>query len=189
MFQTTIRRLLAITLLGAQVLLAQSCYAENTDRDQPIKLEADHVLIDDAKQTSTFTGNVQLSQGTLRIRGEKVIVKQDKEGFRQVITSGETANFRQKQEGTEGYIQGYGKHIEYNTLTEVLDIYGQARLKRGLNEVSGEHITYNTKTEIFVVSGSGISNDNQSSNRVRAVIQPKSAGSSSAPLVDTPHQN
>ena len=66
-----------ITLLsGTAVLLcltlachAPTSYAEQSDRNKAVHLEADKLSIDDAKQTSTFEGNVQLSQGTMMIRG------------------------------------------------------------------------------------------------------------------------
>ncbi len=165
----------AILLLPAFLLplWATTCFAEHADRDKPVHLEADQVLIDDAQQISTFTGNVRLTQGTMLIRGDRIVVKQDKEGFKHGTAYGNTASFRQKREGLDEYVEGYGERIEYDTRAETVDFYAQARLKRNMDEVRGEHITYSAKTEIFQVNSGGSSAEKGQPNRVRAVLQPK----------------
>lgn len=161
-------------LLTALLLLHTSTgFAERVDRDKPLHLSADQVLMDDARQISTFTGNVQLTQGTMLIRGDKIVVVQDKEGFKHGTAYGNTASFRQKREGLDEYVEGYGERIEYDTRAETVDFYVQARVKRNLDEVRGEHITYSAKTEIFQVSGNGAGSGNAPPKRVHAVLQPK----------------
>ena len=177
MFQTKIKFLLVALLLFCTSL----CYAERADRDKPLHLESDQVLIDDAKKISTFTGNVQLTQGTMLIRGDKIVVIQDKDGFKHGTVYGNTANFLQKREGLDEYVEGNGERIEYDTRAEVIDFYVQARVKRGLDEVRGEHITYNIKTEIFQVDSGSASSVDTPPKRVRAVLQPKPKKGSTAP--------
>lgn len=165
----------AYRLLLACLLLccAPASFAERADRDKPIHLEADQVLIDDVKQISTFTGNVQMIQGTMLLRGDKLVVVQDKDGFRHGTVYGRTASFRQKRDGLDEYVEGYGERIEYDVNTETVDFYVQARVKRNLDEVRGEHITYNSKTETFQVNGIGQNSEPRPRQRVRAVLQPK----------------
>ena len=173
-------KLLPLLLL---LLCAPSCFAERADRDKPVHLESDQVLIDDAQQISTFTGNVQLTQGTMLIRGDKIIVAQDRDGFKHGTVYGNTASFRQKREGLDEYVEGDGERIEYDARAEVIDFYVQARVKRGLDEVRGEHITYNIKTEIFQVSNGGAGSADTPPKRVRAVLQPKPKKVPTAPSV------
>ena len=163
-------KLLLATFLS---FLIPASFAERADRDKPINLEADHVTVDDSQKTSTFTGNVRLSQGSLLILGDKIITAQDQEGFMQVTVFGNTASFRQKREGLDGYVEGYGKRIEYDTHIDTIQLHEQARLKRDLDEVIGEHITYSSKTEIFQVNGKAANTENTQPQRVRAVIQPR----------------
>lgn len=186
MYYVKNKLLTAILLLPAFLLplWAPACLAERADRDKPLHLEADQVLIDDAQQISTFIGKVKLTQGTMLIRGDKIVVKQDKEGFKHGTAYGNTASFRQKREGLDEYVEGYGERIEYDTRAETVDFYVQARLKRDRDEVRGEHITYSAKTEIFQVNGSGASPEKEPPKRVRAILQPKpkqDAVSSSVP--------
>ncbi|MEO8332190.1 MAG: lipopolysaccharide transport periplasmic protein LptA [Gallionella sp.] len=161
-------------------LCAPACFAERTDRDKPVLLEADQVLIDDAHKISTFTGNVRLAQGTMLLRGDKIEVFKFKDGFQQAKAYGKTASFRQKREGSEEYMEGYGERIEYDTRTGTVDFYGQARVKRDLDEVRGDHITYSMKTETFRVS-SGASSIDSPPQRVRAVLQPRPKTDEPAP--------
>jgi lipopolysaccharide export system protein LptA len=161
-------------LLICLTLACGTAHAERADSDKPVHLEANQVNIDDNTQTSTFEGNVQLSQGTMSISGDKIVVVQNQDGFKHGTATGHPASFRQKRDGLDEYVEGYGDRIEYDTKNETVDFYGHARMTRGQNEVRGEHITYNAKTEIFQVhSASGQEANTAGNNRVRAIIQPK----------------
>lgn len=151
-------------------------FAEKADRDKPVNLEADRVAIDDAKQTALFEGNVVLTQGTLQIRGTRMEVHQDKEGFKYGTTWGNPAHFRQKREGYDEYIEGWADRIEYDGRAETMQMFTRAQLKRGQDEVRGHTISYDAKTEFFQVAGGGdrAATPNNPEGRVRAVIQPKS---------------
>lgn len=173
-------KLLLVVLL---LLASPACFAERADRDKPIHLESDQVLMDDARHISTFTGNVQFTQGTMLIRGDKIVVIEDKDGFKHGTAYGRTASFRQKREGLDEYVDGYGERIEYDTRAETVDFYVQARVVRNLDDVRGEHITYNQNTEIFQVHSSGQTSANTLPKRVRAVLQPKPKEGAASPMV------
>jgi lipopolysaccharide export system protein LptA len=151
-------------------------HAEKADRGKPINLEADRVTIDDAKQIAVFEGNVLLTQGTMQIRGDRMEVRQDKEGFKSGTTWGKPAYFRQKREGYDEYIEGWAERMEYDGRAETMQMFNRAQLKRGPDEVRGNYISYNAGTEFFQVSGSGVqaAAPGTPGGRVRAVIQPKS---------------
>lgn len=157
-------------------------HAEKADRDKPMRLESDSVFIDDAEQTSVFEGKVELTQGSLRIQAEKIVVKQDAQGYKRCIATGKTASFRQKHEGSDEIMEGYGERIEYDTRAETVDFFGQARVKRAQDDLKGDHIAYSTRTEVFRVSGDPDSADDPNKGRVHAVIQPKAAEPATAPV-------
>ncbi|MDD2685334.1 MAG: lipopolysaccharide transport periplasmic protein LptA [Gallionella sp.] len=170
-----------------------AAYAERADRDKPMHLEADQVLVDDAQQISTFTGNVQMIQGTMVIRGDKIVVIQYPDGFKHGTAWGQTASFRQKREGLDEYVEGYGERIEYDTRAETVDFFVRARVKRDLDDVRGDFITYSQKTEIFQVNSNKPSASDTTPKRVRAVFQPKPKTGAepkpSEPLDIAPSQN
>jgi len=166
------RSLLCASLLACAVSLA---HAETADRDKPLHLVSDSMTLDDAKQTSTFEGHVELTQGTLRIIADKVVVLEDKQGYQHLTATGTPASFRQKMEGTEVFAEGFGERIEYDTRTDTVDFFKHARVKRGQDEVMGDSITYNSKTEVFQARGKTLATGDKPTHkdRVRAVIQPK----------------
>jgi len=171
-------RNISLSLLFGTLLLAHAAtgHAERADRNKPVHIESDRVSIDNVHQVSVFTGDVVLTQGTLIIRGNQIVVTQDKSGFKHGTATGNLASFRQKREGLDEYVEGYGDRIEYDTGSEIMQIFGHARVKRGLDDVRGDHITYNSRTEIFQVnSGPNLQAPATAGKeqRVRAVIQPK----------------
>lgn len=167
-------RLLNISLSCILLSLSLPCFAEKADRDKPMHVEADQVVIDDGKKISTFSGNVQLMQGTMVMRGAKIVVTQDKDDFKHATITGDPAGFRQKREGYDEYVDGDAVRIEYDTRADTVDLYGQAHIKRELDDIRGEHITYSTQTEIFKVeSGARPTTPNAKQKRVKAVLQPK----------------
>lgn len=156
------------------MLLSLTAYAEKADRDQPIDLEADSVTVNDAKKTSTYTGNVILTQGTLVIRADKLVVREDKEGFQHSSSYGNPTTFKQKQEGKNEYIEGSGQRIEYDGRMDKVQLYTSAWVKRGQDVVHGEYIMYDANAEYAEVIGGGqAATPDAPKGRVRAVIQPK----------------
>ena len=168
-------RVAAIIVLTAGLGSPLPTLAERADRDKPVNLEADRVDLDDAKKEAVFVGAVTLTQGTLTIKADKIIVKQDAEGFQYGIAYGNPAHFRQKREGFEEYIEGFSERLEYDGKADKMQMFTNARIQRGGDEVRGDYISYNAVTEFFQVIGgskSGASTGN-TQGRVRAVIQPK----------------
>lgn len=167
----------------ALVCAVPPSHAELADRNKPVHLEAEQVRIDDARQVSTFAGNVVLTQGTLEIRGDTLVVKQNNEGLQHGTATGKPASFRQKRDGLDEYIEGYGERIVYDSTKTTLDLFGNARMKRGQDEVISEHITYNSTTEIF--RANGLTADTPGAprkGRVRVVIQPKNGSTTTNSL-------
>ena len=166
---------IAYGLFIAALLAASPVFAEKADRNKPIHLEADRVTVDDLKQISTFTGNVILTQGSMVLRGDKMEVRQDKDGFRQGTVWGNLAYFRQKREGYDELIEGWSERIEYDSRADKVQMFNRAMLKRGQDEARGNYISYDIATEFFQVTGSGTRTASApaSEGRVKVIIQPK----------------
>lgn len=158
----------AALLLGMALLFGMcTAHAEQADRSKPIHIDSDRMNVDDIKHVSTFEGRVELTQGTLRVLAEKIVVTEDADGYKFCVATGHVASFRQKRDGVDEYVEGYGERIEYDERKETVDFYVKARVKREQDDVRGDHITYSTLTEVFHVDGT------KSSGRVHATIQPK----------------
>lgn len=165
-------------LLIFMLLLALPAKAEKADREKPIELEADTVTVNDAKKTSIYTGDVVLTQGTLVIHGDKLIVHEDSQGFQHSTSYGNPSNpttFKQKVEGKDEYITGSGQRIEYDARMDKVQLYTKAWVKRGDDIVHGDYIMYDANAEYAEVIGGGsqAATTAAPSGRVHAVIQPK----------------
>ena len=160
-----------ILVLIALLVSYPLSYAEKADRDKPIEIEADTMTVDDAKSTSIYTGNVILIQGTLLIRADELIVRQDKQGFQHSTSLGKPTTFKQKMEGSEEYIQGRALRIEYDGHMDKIHLYKNAEVKRGKDIVVGDYITYDANAEVAQAMSS--KTENGKKGRTKAIIKPK----------------
>jgi lipopolysaccharide export system protein LptA len=159
-------------------LLTAPAHAEKADRDKPINLEADTVTLDDIHKISVYQGNVVLTQGTLMLRADRVEVTQNENGLDKVSAIGHPVAFRQKMDGRDEYIEGYADRIDFDNATGQLELIGQARLRRGSDELRGAQISYNSNTEFYKIVGQP--GAKTPAGRVRAIIRPKSRTESPA---------
>jgi lipopolysaccharide export system protein LptA len=179
-----VRVAILVATLTCTAWNSENAYAERNDRDQPVNLEADRVELDDARKEGTFEGNVTLTQGTLMIKADKIIVKQDENGFQYGIAYGKPAHFRQKREGFDDFIEGFSDRLEYDGRADKMQMFTNARIQRGGDEVRGDYISYDAATEFFQVIGGGktVATPGNPQGRVRAVILPKpKPGSETSP--------
>jgi lipopolysaccharide export system protein LptA len=180
------------------VMASPWALAEAADRDKPMNIEADALRYDDLKQVSVATGNVVVTKGTILIRGVKLDVRQDPQGYQfGVVTSepGKRAFFRQKREGVDEFIEGEGELIEYDSQADTVKFTRQAQLRRyhgtTLNdEFNAGVIVYNNITDVFTLDGApGVGSTGSAgqpgapSGRVRAMLTPKPEHAASAPGV------
>ena len=98
-----------------------------------MNVEADALRYDDLQQTSVFTGHVVVTKGTIVIRGARIDVRQDPEGYQYgVVTAepGKLAFFRQKRDGVDEYIEGEAETIEYDGRADRVKFIGRAEMRR-----------------------------------------------------------
>ena len=172
--------------------------AEKADRNKPMNIEADALRHDELKQTSVFTGRVVMTKGSIVLRGARLDVRQDAEGYQYgVVTAepGKRAFFRQKRDTVAGmpdeFIEGESEVIEYDGKADNVRFITRAEMRRYresvvTDELSGAVIVYNNLTDVFTVDGqkkpaaSGADAPAQG-GRVRAVLSPKEPSGAAAP--------
>lgn len=181
--------LLAVLAL-ALAAAALPAGAEKADRNKPMNVEADALRYDDLKQTSVFTGNIVVTKGSIVIRGARLTVKQDPDGYQSGVVTGEPgkkAYFRQKRDGVDETIEGEAETIEYDGRADRVKFIGRAEMRRlrGAtvnDETSGSVITYDNTNDQFTVDGGAVAGAAPSNpgGRVRATIAPRSSASAPA---------
>jgi lipopolysaccharide export system protein LptA len=180
----------ALAIAAMLALAAGVAFAEKADRAKPMNVEADSLKYDDLNQTSVFTGRVVVTKGSIVIRGARVEVKQDPEGYQfGVVTAepGKRAFFRQKRDNVDEYIEGEGDTIEYDGKADRVKFIGRAEMRRlrgatVADETSGALITYDNTTDHFSVDGNpgGNATPANPGGRVRATLAPRTTASAPA---------
>lgn len=157
------------------ILMAIPAFAEKADKDKPIEIEADTVTVNDAKKISVYTGNVIVTQGTLVIHADKLVVREDVEGFQHSSSYGNPTTFKQKREGKDEYMEGAALRIEYDGRMDKVQLYTKAWVKRAEDIVHGDYIMYDANAEYSEVIGGGPKSATAATptGRVKAIIQPK----------------
>ena len=173
-------------------LSSMGVWAERADRDKPLNIEADNLRHDEIKKTSVFTGRVVATKGSIVMRGARLEVRQDADGYQHAVLTADDnsrAFFRQKREGLNEYMEGEAHTIDYDGRADQVRLSERAELRRlrgtvVSDEIVGQSISYNNITEVFTVDGksqggkasapaqAGVKPDG---GRVRAVLSPRPA--------------
>ena len=159
---------LAILLLAYAPLAA----AEKADQEKPTQIEANRMSADDARRMNIFEGNVVLTKGTLSVRADRIVVRQDAEGYQLSTATGSPVRFKQRQDPKEGekegrWMDGEALRIEIDDRSQKIELFDNARVNRGGDEVAGNYIFVDQRADFYTVT------PGKSGGRVRAVIQPK----------------
>ena len=185
-----VRHVCAVTLFA---LFFSAVYAEKTDSEKPINIEADRISMDDIKKVQIFEGNVLMTQGTRLMRTDKLVVTQDEDGFQKGVATGGPkglAYFRQKRDGNDDYMEGEGERVEYNARAEKTEFFVRAWVKNGADEVKGAYISYDALNEQYLATSASTKSGKTSSDKVRVTITPKqknpSQENNDSPLQLTP---
>jgi lipopolysaccharide export system protein LptA len=156
-----------VLLLGLALPLC--VHALSSDKQQPIHIEADSVVIDDAQGTAVYHGNVHYSQGSTHLEADEVTVySADRQKVDKVVATGNPATFRQRPDNQEQDLRGQAGQIEYFAAAERVILEKDAHLWQGKNEFSGSRIEYDTAQQTVKALNSG-----DESGRVQVIIQPR----------------
>ena len=168
----------AIACAVAALATGATALAEKTDRDKPINYSADVGDVNYQTKVGTLTGSVIITQGTLTLRADRVVFKQNADNSLSATAYGNPVSFRQKRDGLDEYYEGFAQRAEYDGAKELLELFDRALLKRGSDEIRSNYISYNAATELFKAEGretKGVAAEPGGAGaRVRGVFQPKS---------------
>ena len=179
--------MMRIAVLAALLSVAMSAHAQPFDRSQPVNIDADRVTVDDRNKIHVFEGNVVLTQGTLTIKGNKIVITQDASGFHNGVATaekGQLVYFRQKRTSDGAWIDGEAERIEYSSQNERAKLFNRAQIQSAGDVVRGQYIEYDIAAENYLVSdvpGRPSRGDGASTgSRVRVTIQPKTTDTAPA---------
>jgi len=161
--------LLSVVLL----CLSTASFGLQTDSQQSIKVEADdQVVFDIARNTQTWSGNVIMQQGSMRIAAEKIVIHSDGKKTSRIVATGHPAQFRQTPKPGQQDIEAKAFKLEYNVEGKTLHLIDRATIVQQGASLSGNRIDYDVKKALVKADGA----DNRGEQgRVRMVIPPQQA--------------
>ena len=153
------------------LLFSSSVFAEKADRDQPTQVEANKMSADDTRRLNVFEGNVVVTKGTIRLTADRLVVRQDADGFQLATATGRPARLRQRQDPKPGekegiWLEGEALRIELDDRNQKIELFDNARVNRGGDQVAGNYIFVDQRSDFYQVTAS-------KGDRVKAVLQPK----------------
>ncbi len=160
-------------------LIVATARGLSSDPDQPIEIEADFAELDDQEGRTTYTGNVIVTQGSIRMTGDKMRANFSPEReLIDVYVEGRPAFFKQTPDGGKDDIEGEALEIEYHAQKNLLYLIRQARLTQGERLFKGYRINYDTEKSI--ITGRATPRDSggetaakEPPSRVKVIIPPR----------------
>ncbi len=159
----------ATALFATLALTTATSWALSADRSQPITVDSDSAESNEAQGVTTYSGNVVMQQGSMRINADKIIIHNDKNKVTRIVALGSPATYQQKPSDKEGLVVAKALRLEYNIVQSTLHLIDNASLQQEGTSLSGKQIDYDVKKS--VVKAGGDSSQNQ---RVKMVIPAKS---------------
>ena len=160
--------LVAVCLLS--LCASKNLLALDTDRDQPIRIQADSAMVDENEGTSVYRGNVIIEQGTLRVRAEEVEIFTSESDVIQIIARskpGSLAHYEQQTNLDRDMVTAQARKITYLVQEERLHLSGRASLSQAGDKFTGELLYYDLTRKIVNLSSGG------GSDRINMTITPK----------------
>lgn len=173
---------LAIAVLCA---FALTCVALPDDSEQPINIQADRAsqkVLSNGEKTEYF-GDVLLTQGSLKISGEHVIINSRNNKVTRIIAIGEPANFEQQSDPEKAPIKAQANRLDYQLSDDTVVLTEQASIEQNGSTVSGKRIEYNIAAERVKATGS-----KDDDTRVKMILIPEKKSDRSLNSIDEQNQ-
>ena len=155
-----------LTCIGFSCAFTTVAFALPSDRNQPISLEADRATFNEKTGVTTYTGNVVIEQGTLKINAQSIVANLTSNNQIKVVTAqGSPAKFQQQIDAKSGLARGEGRKIIYNAETGIITLSGSAFLSQNGATFRGENLTYSMNKGDIEASGGN-------NGRIQIVIPP-----------------
>jgi lipopolysaccharide export system protein LptA len=155
--------LMLFTTIGLHCLSINAS-ALPEDREQPINVSADKAYKNDKKGTTIYEGNVIITQGSIRISGDKISIFDTNGTVNKMVAEGKPAKFKQKPDAQSEDVIANGSTIEYDINKETLLLLENALLKQDSGTTNSNKITYDMSTAIV--------NAGDDTGRVIMVLEP-----------------
>ncbi|MCU7879677.1 MAG: lipopolysaccharide transport periplasmic protein LptA [Candidatus Thiodiazotropha sp. (ex Lucinoma aequizonata)] len=162
-----IRNIIGLVSVFLLYFESYQVFALSSDSDQPMHLEADSLSVDEATGVIFYEGNVEISQGSLKLWADRLWVFRRQGKTEKLVSEGMPTYFRQLMDDGEEEVRGEARRMELYVDRDELLLIDEALLEQGRNQFRNDRIIYN-RTKAMVKAGSSA----QGKQRVQVVIEP-----------------
>lgn len=155
--------------------LSAAAFALPSDRNQPISLVADKATYNEAAGVTTYTGNVIIEQGTMKLQAASIVAQLNKQ-ISTITATGGPAKFQQQVDTAKGVARGEAQKIIYNAETGIINLIGNAYLYQDGASIRSSSLKYSMNKGDIEASGSSNSTGS-AKGRVQIIIPPNSTKS------------
>jgi lipopolysaccharide export system protein LptA len=144
-------------ILLISIFFITSVFALSEDAQQPIEVEAESVMVDEISGFNEFSGNAQVTQGSLLMTAELIQVQTNADGVETMKATGSIENpakYVQRQENQSRFVEATATLITYDVNEGMVFLVGNAYLIQGFDSFSGETLTYDIDNDRVIVKGS-----------------------------------
>ena len=159
--------LFAGLLLMGLLYLSPPLMALESDRQQPLEVNANSTDGTLGDGVTTLRGSVDIRQGTLHITADEAEVNKVDGRVNSVTFRGKPAFLEQEIE-EQGLVQAEANTIDYQVASGLVTLTGNADVKHPQYQISGESLTYDLNVQHF--EGSGDENGN---SRIHIRLDPE----------------
>lgn len=153
---------------AALLCTCANAIALQSDRSQPITIDADSAERDEIAGTTTYSGKVEMAQGSMRINADEIVIYNTKDKVTKIIAKGKPAAYQQQPSDKAGKVVAKANILEYRIDQETLRLLEGASLQQEGTSLSGTTIEYDVRKSVVKADS-----NNKESGRVRMVIPPK----------------
>lgn len=108
----------------------------------PLNVNADSASFDETNGRAVYKGNVELTQGNLRIQADQLTAILVDGAVTEMQAQGNPAVFIDVPSEAQGQVEGVGRSIAWTLTDQTMVIEGDAKLTQSTNVVSGERVVY-----------------------------------------------
>jgi lipopolysaccharide export system protein LptA len=153
--------LLALVFL----LLPLTASALETDRQQPLEVNANSTSGTLGDGVTKLSGNISIRQGSLKINADDAEVEKTDGRVSLLTLRGNPARLEQEIE-QQGLVEARAKVIVYQVASGLVTLTGDADVKHPQYEISGELLKYDLNAQHFQGDGNG-------NGRIRIRLEPE----------------
>ena len=166
-----------VALCATAVIASMTSFYANalpSDAQQPIRLLADKATYSERTGVTSYSGNVTITQGTLKLAADNITVNlSEGRSINSAVATGRPATMQQVVTQEKGLAKGQANKIDYNAVTGIVTLTGNAKLVQNGASFAGNVIRYSLKAGDVEATAGG-------NQRVELVFPPNNSTNQSS---------